>query len=184
MTSLVLSVCRCIQLSQSSAIWRGAAPTVVSGARPHEGSQKAQACAHKGKCPPWRALGAMLRATRRDLSPPVRGSVHSRDDMMAGRGGPDLDVRSPVETLPMSVSVEVRATTLSVSLRFTGTHCRARPLFRSRRAQVGLRTGARLRQRDRVVPRRGTTSAHPPLPRTRFTLLHTHLDVSIADVKH
>ena len=67
MTLPVLSVCRCIQLSQSSAIWRGAAPTVVSGARPHEGSQKAQACAHKGKCPPWRALGAILRETWRDL---------------------------------------------------------------------------------------------------------------------
>ena len=117
MTLPVLSVCRCIQLSQSSAIWRGAAPTVVSGARPHEGSQKAQACAHKGKCPPWRALGAILRETWRDLERHVKKSLRSRDDMisMAGRGGPDLDVRSPVETLPMSASVEVRATTLCVT---------------------------------------------------------------------
>ena len=90
------------------------------------------------------------------------------------RSGSYLDVRSPVETLPMSVSIEVRANPLSVTLRFTGTRRRAEPLFRSRRAQVGLRTGARLRQRDRVVPRRGTTSAHPPLSRTRFTLLHIH----------
>ena len=128
MTLPVLSVCRCIQLSQSSAIWRGAAPTVVSGARPHEGSQKAQACAHKGKCPPWRALGAILKETWRDLSLPVRGSVRSRDGMMASGICPHLDVRSPVETLPMSVSIEVRANPLSVTLRFTGTHRRAKSL--------------------------------------------------------
>ena len=138
MTLPVLSVCRCIQLSQSSAIWRGAAPTVVSGARPHEGSQKAQACAHKGKCPPWRALGAILRETWRDLSPLVKKSVRSRDDMMAGRGGLHLALPLSVWTLPMSVSIEVRATTLSVTLRFTGTHRRARTSF-----SLPTRTGRR-----------------------------------------